>query len=274
MRSLKMACAMLMLGGCGTYVPNLQVYPGAVESDLVRAIAASVRCEMSVAVTRLIGSDKARSEASEIPRTLSWLDDWGVQVSLRLEVEENTRVNPTFSWSPTNEFTLGGGVSASSTAGRTTKLNYLYSVGDLYDDEVSLDSDLNSESKYCEQRLTSPGIIETPLIRSDLKIYEALESYTFSTTTGTITDSAQRNTPGQQNNFTHEVKFQLVASGTMSPRWILSESRINPSGSVLSASRTRTHKLIATFGPIDSTGSLAQSAASSFFAAQINAEIE
>ena len=272
MRSLKIACAMLMLGGCGTYVPNLQVMPGTDESLFVQSIAQSIRCEISAAITQIINSDKAAAKINGI-RTAAWLEEWGVQVGLTLDVNESTTVTPTGTWFPTDQFTLFGRASVSSKATRRSKLNYFYGVENLYDETAPLSINSRDQVRFCRQLNSPPGIITPPIVRSDLKIASALGSYILAAGTGTITDDAQRNVRTQQNGFTHTVRFELSAAGGVNPQWILNESTINRQSTLASASRNRTHELIVTFGPLDADSNLAQSAADSFLAAQINSSI-
>lgn len=156
------------LGGCGTFVPNLQEFPGAPgdAERLVHAIVHSVHCELKDAVTYVIDADKDLARANGA-RTAEWFDNWGMQAALTLTVAEKTEVNPTGTWTSnpiTLFFTLGGGVDASSEATRIDTLNFYYTVRALYAEPP------------CNPNAASPHPVGSLLIQSDLKLREWLLS--------------------------------------------------------------------------------------------------
>jgi hypothetical protein len=57
--------------------------------------------------------------------------------------------------------------------------------------------------------------------------------------------------PFKSNVLSHEVKFDIISTGTITPGWKLSTSTINQTGTFLSGTRDRTQDLIVTFGPPD-----------------------
>src|SRR5437763_1283042 len=107
----------LMLGGCGTYVPELRDFPNngseAKNNELVQAIVVSIRCELRDAVTRVINADPANAR---------FLRGWGAQVALTLQLEEKSAVSPNGVYAPltplTSLFTLSAGLTASADATR------------------------------------------------------------------------------------------------------------------------------------------------------------
>ena len=72
----------------------------------------------------------------------------------------------------------------------------------------------------------------------------------------------------------HEVRFLVTTTGQLSPAWKLSRVlSVNPAGTLFSTSRDRTHDLIVTFGPTDSTGVRpGPTASNSSLASEIGAE--
>lgn len=56
------------------------------------------------------------------------------------------------------------------------------------------------------------------------------------------------------NVLSHDVKFDLVTSGGVTPAWKLTTATVNQSGTLFSTSRDLTHDLIITLGPGDKTG--------------------
>ena len=62
--------------------------------------------------------------------------------------------------------------------------------------------------------------------------------------------------PLKSNVLSHEVKFDIISSGNLTPGWKLKQSTINGTGNFLTGSRDRTQDLILTFGPVDPTWTL------------------
>lgn len=86
------------------------------------------------------------------------------------------------------------------------------------------------------------------MLQNDLKLSEWLFDAVSASVTNTINF---RNTTlaVSTNVLQHEVKFQIVSSGTLNPSWTLTRVTVDGSGNLLSAGRTRTNDLIITFGP-------------------------
>lgn len=234
----------LMLAGCGTYVPEIQEFPSSPAQGqlLVHSIVQNVTCEVQNAVYDVINDDKNdfRTKAIDQRRT-SWLDTWGVQITLNLTVDETGSVNPVVNWLPpspaTAIFNLGAGGTLSAAATRIDKLHSYYSVSDLVARRCSPDS--------------RPGGLF--LMQSDLKLKEWLLDNVMEEGTGEVVYSGNPDGPFKQDVISHEVMFIVVSSGNVTPGWQLTRVSINQSGSFLSAGRTRTHDLLITLGPMDKT---------------------
>uniref|UniRef100_Q07TC3 Lipoprotein n=1 Tax=Rhodopseudomonas palustris (strain BisA53) TaxID=316055 RepID=Q07TC3_RHOP5 len=246
MRAAKTAALFSLLcslGGCGTYVPSLGDWPNNSYGDsvaMINSIVHSVRCELRQAVTQVVGTDVAASRLRRSRRAYAdFLDNWGAQVVFTFTIVEKSTVNPNAVWAPpspaTAVFTLAGGVTASAEATRVEKLNFFYTVRELYlrDGETCEPSGLYANSSF--------------LIKNDLKIAELLESRMLPIVTG----NASAPGSSDSNAITHQVSFEVISSGGITPTWKLTRATINGSESFLSASRGRTHDMIVTFGPID-----------------------
>jgi hypothetical protein len=166
------------------------------------------------------------------------LRGWGAQVALTLQLEEKSAVNPNGVYAPltplTSLFTLSAGFTASADATRIDKINYKYKVSELY---------LGPGDRKCERDTNPPK--DSLLIQSDLKLAEWLNSMINGTATGIITGV------GKENVLSHQVTFEVVTSGDITPAWKLVTGSINQSGPFLFAKRDRTHDLVITFGPLD-----------------------
>jgi hypothetical protein len=231
----------LTLAGCGTYVPEIRDFPNngtsAQNNQLVQAILVSVRCEIQDAVTKVINADL---ESGRINGSFAaqFLRGWGAQVALTLQLEEKSAINPNGVYAPltplTSLFTLSAGFEASADATRIDKVNYKYKVSDLY---------LGPGGRRCIRDENPPR--DSLLIQSDLKLGEWLSAMINGTATNIITSV------GKENVLSHQVTFEVITSGDITPAWKLVTGSINQSGTFLAAKRDRTHDLVITFGPLD-----------------------
>jgi hypothetical protein len=242
----KVAAAFLLMSsvtGCGTYVPELRDWPNGNDvaaAAMVVSIVHSVRCELQQTITNIVNHDidAARTRASRRTYT-DFLNDWGAQVAFTFTIVEKSGVNPAGLWAPVTPasavFTLGGDLNLSSQATRMEKLNFIYRVKDLY----------MRPGQTC-----SPGGDPSAsfLIKNDLKIGELLDLRIAPVVTGQGPGPIPT---GDKNVLQHQITFQVVSSGGLTPSWQLVRGSINQSGTFLSGSRDRTHDLLITFGPLD-----------------------
>ena len=227
--------ASVLLSGCGLglAVPEIQEIPGDVVGGqiFIQEIVNDITCEVGDAINDLYKNRKKGL----------FLDTWGAQITLNLTVEEKGGLSPNTNWlppSPANAiFNLSAGVTASSDATRIDKINSYYTVQDFL------------KRGYCVARGNGPF-----LLQSDLKLKEWLFDALTVSDTGEI--NFGNDTAGgvfKQNVFSHEVKFEVLTNGNVTPGWKLTRVSVNQTGSLLSLSRDRIHDLIITFGPSTQT---------------------
>lgn len=225
------------LSACGTYVPSIseiKSYPG-VEQELVANIVESIHCEVRSAVNFVLIDRRS-------PTYPKWLEKWGVQVALTLTVIEKTEINANVTGLPpspaTAVLTLAGAGSASTQATRISKLSFYYTVKDL----MSLGT--------CKRRpdTRSP---EAPLIQSDLGLTDWLDSQVVISTLGPVNFMASTKGPFGQDVISHDVRFQVVTGGSISPSLKLVRATLNDANPLINVSRDRQHDLLMTFGPVD-----------------------
>jgi hypothetical protein len=270
-------CIGLLLTGCGTYVPEIQE----ISSDqadgqlLVQAIVRSIHCEIKDAVTYVIAGDEEDAKKMHRPPLADWLLGWGAQIQITLTIDEQSSLSPSGFYSPMNIFSLFGGAAVSSEATRIETLNYYYTVKDLYYSRACLLPRDIADSHSVDHPLGSL------LIQSDLKLTEWLLSVVTGNLTGdiSITDTANKNA---KNGIAHEVTFRIITTGNITPTWKLVHATINPSPPLFVANRARTHDLLITFGPNETTTVAGQAmdslgpntpAAGTFLASQIGLAI-
>jgi hypothetical protein len=229
-----------LLGGCGLSVPEIQENPFASareRSDFIQAIARNVRCEVQDSVVHLYASQK---DIDPENRNLKWFDGWAVQITLTLTTDEKGSLNPVVNLTPlsplTSVFTANLSGTVSTEAQRVDKIGSFFSVGEL------------KKLAACpaEDRHRGPFMLE-----SDLKLEEWLIATMVSTGLGDTPAPADQSGPFKSNVLSHEVKFDIISTGTATPAWKLTRATVNQTGTFLSATRDRTQDLTVTFGPID-----------------------
>ena len=247
--------AAFALAGCGTYVPAIQEIGDDNQGlQLVHAIIDSVHCEMRNAVSQIYWDDVKASGPNK-RRMTDFFDSWGALVQLQLTVEEKTTLNPIANWAPNKIFSVVGSATGTTDATRIDKLNYFYRVSDLAIGGCPTGAP------------DTPHQPASPLIQSDLKLYNWLSTLMYGRASGDITAL------GKENALTHEAKFEVVTTGSLAPAWKLSRVfSVDPNGSLFSATRDRTHDLLITFGPIadDKIQVLAPTAQNAFVTSSIN----
>jgi hypothetical protein len=203
--------------------------------------------------------DKEPGRSPDLEANAAFMDQWGAQILLTLQVDEQTSLSPNALWTiagaVTSTLGFGGTITPHST--RIEKLNLFYKVSDL----------------RSEPPCTPVNNPDSPLIQSDLHLAEWLEGEAVVVGTLEATPPPKGATLNSTagNVVQHEVKFDLVTSGNITPGWKLQNLNINQTGNFLSASRERIHDLLMTFGPLaqDKTA-LATTAESAHLASQIN----
>jgi len=128
----------------------------------------------------------------------------------------------------------------SSNATRIDILNYYYTVAEMY-----------GQGNYCTDQLKGNNRTNYPvgslLIQSDLRLREWL----LAAVRGLATYNISFDNKNAKNAISHEIKFEIITSGNITPTWKLIHAAINPSSPFFSTSRDRTHDLLITFGPND-----------------------
>jgi hypothetical protein len=248
--TLRISCASLAissLAGCGTYVPEIQ--ENAIDQAggqlLVKAIVNSVHCAVKNAVLEALGPKGVPQNLSQ--KQGAFMNNWGAQMALILTVEEKSTLNPVLVLTPVSPptaiFTLGLGATASADATRKETLNFYYTVDQLRSGRPCPDP--NNLEPYAPR--------DSLLLQNDLRLTEWLFDVIMAVGTREIGAPVDAKSILKQNVIQHEVKFEVVTTGNITPAWKLLRANVNQSGTFLSATRDRTHDLTVTFGPIDPT---------------------
>jgi hypothetical protein len=243
------AALVLSLGGCGTYVPQIQEVWEGVSPD-APLLSAGGDLEYKIKEKIYCGIfEAARQNATLLP------DDWAVQVTLDLQVDETSALNPgvalnrvlpnaitTFGKSQVTtpqSFNLGLGGTLSSQGTREDKFGNYWNLDKL---------------KNYKGGTTCP---ETPkhgaslLLESELGISEWLHDHLIAERLLPSSELSTKSDPTfKQDILSYHVKFIVISSGSVTPTWKLVRLTTgNGNLPLASINRTRTHDLLITFGP-------------------------
>jgi hypothetical protein len=254
-----------MLAGCGTFTPEIEEFWGspADASVKVNKISGQVVCELRRAVQQVFADyqngylELRSSPGHPAPkvRDLAWFEKWGAQVTLNLNIIENTSISPGVTLNKVlpnavTPFPVGGNVTTgqsvstalggtfTTTATRTDKIGIFYTVKELRYGTPSID-------KTCFVGSANADLF----LQSDLKLRDWLRAALLPSGAN-IVDFANNS----KNTISHEVKFEIVTSGSVTPSWKLVRVSANSAGTFFGAGRTRSQDLTITVGPIDSGG--------------------
>jgi hypothetical protein len=233
MRRVVPIVASLFVGGCGLAVPEIQDFGDKVTGQqLVESIVYNVTCEVQDAVYEVY-------HPGGVTRDSTFLDSWGAQIALSLQVEEKGSVNPVVNWLPPSPalavFNLSGGGTLSSDATRQEKLNSFYSIAAI------------RQMGPCDPKTRPGGLL---LMQSNLALDEWLIANVTAADTGEIQYAKDYSDgPLKTNVLSHEIKFDVRDTGNVTPGWKLKRVSINQSGNLFSATRDRTNDLTITLGP-------------------------
>jgi len=241
-RTLIALSALLVIGGCGTYVPALEepgesaprfseFSPG---GTLAFKIKAKVYCDIVDAVVA------TRSEGI-LPT------GWAVQTTLNLQVDESSSFNPGVTFieplRASETFTLGLGGVLSSQGTREEKFGAYWNLDKLR-------SRTGNPCRSDEERVSGSSLLLSELgvtewLRDSLKSRFYLPS-----------SAGEKSDPFFKQDFlSYHVRFVVVSSGGITPTWKLVRVSTGNGGlPLVGAGRTRTHDLLLTFGPTFKAG--------------------
>lgn len=259
----------VFLGGCGTYVPDVQEFWGSSDDvdTKVRMITHQVKCELQRAFQLVMLADINNvKKGSGAGRQLTFLKKWGADLNLTLTIDEKSTFAPNLALNTPlpnaisifpgrgttttpQTYSTNLGASISSDGYRQDRVRVLYGVQELVGPEDKLSSPQAIHARNCLQP-GDPGA--TVFLQSDLKIYEWLRAVTKLQ----MADDARFDLGdafAKDGVITHEVKFQIVSSGNINPSWkLLLVSAGNGPQPLFLTSRDRTQDLIITIGPVAS----------------------
>jgi hypothetical protein len=233
----------VVLTGCGTFAPSLQEFGD--EALLVQSIVTSVHCDVANAVRAVINKDSYGNLRHLGPVEKEWYEHWGAEIALTLALDDTTTLSPNAVGMPPSPasaiFTIGGNASISSEATRTDKVNYFFTMKQLYKRAPC--------TTGLQPRQGAPSII----IQNDLQTKAWLNDQLLPYQTREANLETSAKSILGQNVLSHEMRFIVTTSGGINPAFTLTRATVNQSGTFFNTSRNRTSDLIVTFGPLDPT---------------------
>lgn len=285
------------LAGCGFIVPSIQEGwqgPDGTK-ELEFEIKKGIYCDLRHAVQKTNTEWQTyvldtQTHKTTIPQPIIPYN-WGVQISLLLQVDEVTAFNPgigitqPFSnvvtvFSKGNvitprSFSIGLGATIQSTSTRIDKFNPYYTIDWLMQKDTNTSPCLpindpfygaiGSGGEPLPSTERSATTFSSPFLENDLGITKWLEDAMFTNVVLPSHDPSAKTSDGKiPDTVSIEIKFVVVTSGNINPVWRLVPVTFNNGAlSLVQAGRTRTHDLLITIGPPD------QKTANSNLASQI-----
>jgi hypothetical protein len=257
------------LSGCGLSTPNIGEFWQGPDGtrQLEFEIKKRVYCDLRSAVKSVDDNIKYYEEDSkthkltEIPLIP---DNWGAQISLLMQVDESTSLNPGVALTTPfqngvkhfqngnvtvpQSFSLGLGTTVSSVSTRIDKFDPYYSISFLRNPETK-DSICRDENDPFRSTLKTADSGSLTL-QSDLGLDKWLQDAMF---TNRLLPSANPSVSPNKDSpdtVSIEIKFVVVTSANINPVWkLVPITANNGAASLLSSGRTRTHDLLITIGP-------------------------
>jgi hypothetical protein len=258
------AISFTVVGGCGLFTPEKNILsPDHVinekgmtsEGKYENTVVTHILCEISKGIW-----DATRNPYFYVP----WLGshNWGTAVTLTITVADQSSLNPNIALSTPLEnairfFRVGGNVTVpqsfslaiggtgAASATRTETIQFTYVNDRLL---AYANSNLEDGNVSCAKYHT--GVI----VESDLKIDQFIYDKAAVATLNNIT-SAETGYP-PFNTFTDNISFVASLGGNITPTWKFARILVDPSGNLLSATRTNTNQVTITVGPIQTYASV------------------
>jgi hypothetical protein len=270
--------------GCGITVPDIKEpwdvdepadaenpkIPGAAQMEF--EIKKRIYCDLSEAV-REVNKAYPTVPGGLLPK------NWGAQVSLSLQVDETSSLNPGLTLNTTyptvisypatknalgalaatttsQSFGLGFGATVSSTATRVDKFDPYYSIAYLMKPDrpggVCFPGKPYTQNDPFLRRGWTPAASSPFIVESDLGIKDWLMGAMIvdnALPSEGPTPTGGGSAPSGKDTVSLEIKFVIITSGNVTPTWKLVRVSTNTGSTpFFNTGRTRTHDLIITIG--------------------------
>jgi len=233
----------VLLAGCGMFVPQKDplhendIDPqgrsrqGKIESNII----ANIRCEVTKGLYRAVATGNT-----------PWLVDWGTAISLNLTWEDQSSINPNisntlpFGINELRSFSLAAGLNGSAHATRNEAITFTLENKILLREAI-----LQSRTR---SGLNCRSLETGTTVESDLRIDEFI--YDKATIAGGHEARTRTIQYPQFSTFQETLTFVVTFGGDVTPSWKFIRLSVDPSGPLVSATRSSTSQVIITLGPL------------------------
>lgn len=249
------AISLSLLGGCGTYLPDID--PTSANTPhatafLINRILNHAKCELRDAVITAHNTD-IENAARYHKRRLKWLDASEAKISIKLIAEEKGALSPGLTFTKllpsavtnfsngtsvttpqSSSLGLGGLLQADAT--RTENIDYSYIVKTDF-----LENQTKGRVKPRPCKETGGMFLD-----ADLKIKDWLDGATLPFLISASVPSEVGNIP--PDVLTHDANFVVTINGSVTPSWTLVNVSANTANALAAAGRITTGDLIVSVG--------------------------
>jgi hypothetical protein len=228
------AIPVAMLGGCGLYTPEKfpfnsdKLDQGVFENIIVN----NIKCELHKGVQDVL--DYYKNSPAQLAR-IEWIRKWGAMVQLKITADELGGISPGVSFIEpfvnSQSATLGLGASESTHGTRIETISFAVSFKEL----------------LSERRIERCDNENGVMIQSDLKIGQFIFDKAFISTVGGSAEPYISKGP-PYTVISDEITFVAAFGGNITPTWKFTRFTANTSGTLASATRTKTDDAIITLG--------------------------
>ena len=234
----------LLVGGCGLFTPEMQTFWESKDQEKAfeNIIVNNVKCEIRNGVYDAM---RALQTNTQYPgNSISWLEQQGATITLKLAVDEKSSLNPGISYGDISPlpFSLGVGTANSADATRTEIVAFTYSFFDLLHEK--------GVEKYLGKQCDNEDGV---LIQSDLKIKDFIVNKVFlAKVPGSVViediPGHARSVSDPFSTFSYQMTFVAAFGVNGTPTWKFKRITVNPSSPLFNTSRQRTQDLTITIG--------------------------
>ncbi|GJE16944.1 hypothetical protein [Methylobacterium marchantiae] len=221
----------LLLSACGTTPPRFDLSDKGWtdEAPFVQAVTSHIHCEMRNAVLDTYDNLTNNHNDAE------WMKTWSAKISLTLNVNEMTALNPSVTVAMPSTLALGLAGSLSSEASRELEIDWFAVFSEYF-----------NERQF--QNVPCDTGRELYPIAGTLGLKETLFSAAFPASLNNNISNPFKS-GGRLQVIQQTTYFYIKADGNINPAWKFTEVSANQGGKFFDVSRNRKDTLLVTMGP-------------------------
>jgi len=243
------------LGGCGLTVPEMQEFYQATAEEKFdeNVLVSQIKCEIHKGVQDTLDAFQFSGTGPYTGNSIDWLKNWAAKVTLKITVDEKSALAPGVTLNKplhnaVSHFNSGGnvttpqsfstsiGLQVSADATRIETIGFTYVFANLLKEPLP-------EGNKCDH-------VSKILIMSDLKIGDfIINKATIANVPGTILGEKSS---GPFTAFSDQITFVVIYGGNVTPIWKLVNITGSSNSPFFNATRSRTHDVTITLGPLSS----------------------